>query len=369
MKVAVTGASGFIGRRVVTAAQGAGHQVVRLTRDTPRQECLSAARAADAVIHLAGMNRSPEPRDFDAINVELTEQIADAIDATRAPIVLFSSSTQSGNATDYGRTKRRAEESLERLGERGARVAIFRLPNVFGPGGRPNYNSVVATFAHNAATGKRLEIHDGSHELSLVYVHDVARAFVDALAQPPARGAELRSVAPVFCATVGGLAQTFTGFAASRSNQRVPDVASELGRRLYATYLSYLAPSNFAYDLDARRDDRGALAEFLKSDAAGQIFVSRTHPGITRGNHFHHTKTEKFLVLEGEAVVRFRQVDGTSEILEYPVSGKQFRVVDIPPDYTHSIENVGTGELIVLFWASEVFDPAAPDTTPLNVRH
>lgn len=369
MRVAVTGASGFIGRRVVTAAEAAGHQVVRLTRDTPRTECLAEVRAADAVIHLAGVNRSPNAQDFEAINAELTGQIAGAIDAKRSPIVLFSSSTQSGNDSEYGRTKRRAEEVLEELGSRGARIGIFRLPNVFGPGARPNYNSAIATFAHNSATGKALDIHDAARELSLVYVHDVARAFVDALTNAPARGAELRSVEPVFCATVGGLAQTFAGFADSRSNQRVPDVATEFSRRLYATYLSYLPPSGLAYDLAKRTDDRGALAEFLKSDTAGQIFVSRTRPGITRGNHFHHTKTEKFLVLEGDAVVRFRHVDGAGQILEYPVSGHQFRVVDIPPDYTHSIENVGAGELVVLFWASEIFDPADPDTTPLNVRN
>jgi UDP-2-acetamido-2,6-beta-L-arabino-hexul-4-ose reductase len=196
----------------------------------------------------------------------------------------------------------------------------------------------------------------------------VAAAMVAALASAPAKGAELRSVEPVHCATVGRLAALFGDFAASRANQRVPEVAGDLQKRLYATYLSYLPERAFAYDLPAKTDNRGSLAEFLKSDSAGQIFVSRTHPGITRGNHFHHTKTEKFLVLEGDAVVRFRRVDGTGQVLEYPVSGSQFRVVDIPPDYTHSIENTGARELIVLFWASEIFDPAAPDTMALNVR-
>jgi UDP-2-acetamido-2,6-beta-L-arabino-hexul-4-ose reductase len=368
MKVVVTGASGFIGRRVVTAAAQQGHSVVSITRETPRETLVEELRAADAVMHLAGANRPKDPADFQRINADLTASVCDAIDASRRPIVIFSSSTQSGNDTEYGRTKREAEDCLGRLASKGARVVIFRLPNVFGPGARPNYNSAVATFAHNAANGKPLEVHDASRELSLVYVHDVAAAIVGALSRPPASGVDLRSVEPVYCATVGRLAALFQGFAASRSNQRVPDVAGELPKRLYATYLSHLPASGFAYDLPARTDDRGSLAEFLKSDSAGQIFVSRTHPGITRGNHFHHTKTEKFLVLEGDAIVRFRRVDGTGQILEYPVSGSQFRVVDIPPDYTHSIENTGARELVVLFWASEIFDPAAPDTMALNVR-
>jgi UDP-2-acetamido-2,6-beta-L-arabino-hexul-4-ose reductase len=357
MKVVVTGANGFIGRRVVTAAAQQGHAVVPVTRDTPRADLVNELRTADAVVHLAGANRPHDPADFQRINVDLTASVCDAIDASRRPIVVFSSSTQSGNETEYGRTKREAEECLVGLAS-----------NVFGPGARPNYNSAVATFAHNAANGKPLDVHDPSRELSLVYVHDVAAAMAAALASPPGSGVELRSVEPVYCATVGRLAALFREFAMSRANQRVPDVAGDLPRRLYATYLSHLPERAFVYDLPAKTDDRGSLAEFLKSDFAGQIFVSRTHPGITRGNHFHHTKTEKFLVLEGDAVVRFRRVDGTGQVLEYPVSGSQFRVVDIPPDYTHSIENTGTRELIVLFWASEIFDPAAPDTMALNVR-
>jgi len=368
MNVVVTGAGGFIGRRVVTAAVGAGHQVRSVTRSTPMPETRAALKEADAVIHLAGVNRPEDPAEFQAVNADYTAALCDSIDASRAPIIVFSSSTQSGNDTEYGRTKRSAEECLERLGAKGARVAIFRLPNVYGPGARPNYNSAVATFAFNAATGKPLEVHDAARELSLVYVHDVAGAMVDTLANPPAPGATVRSAEPVHCATVGRLAELFRGFAASRSTQRVPDVSSDLAKRLYATYLSHLPEGAFAYHLPAKEDNRGALAEFLKSEGAGQIFVSRTLPGVTRGNHFHHTKTEKFLVLEGDAVIRFRRVDGAGTVLEYPVSGRQFRVVDIPPDYTHSIENVGAGELVVLFWACEIFDPAAPDTTPLNVR-
>jgi UDP-2-acetamido-2,6-beta-L-arabino-hexul-4-ose reductase len=157
------------------------------------------------------------------------------------------------------------------------------------------------------------------------------------------------------------------GFRLSRESATTPAVSGDFGRKLYATYLSYLAPDDFSYALVTRNDDRGALAEFLKSTTAGQLFISRTVPGAIRGNHYHHTKTEKFLVVEGTGVIRFRRADGTSDVLEYTVNGSDFRVVDIPPDYAHSIENVGDSEMVVLFWASEILDPDASDTLPLKV--
>ena len=366
MKVAVTGAHGFVGRRVVDALRSRGHEVLPLSRSVPEAELLDAVRSAAAVVHAAGVNRPTDPREFVTGNAELTERVAAAVDVSGGPIVLYTSSLQAPLDNDYGRSKRRAELALEQLGARGARVAIFRLPNVFGPGARPNYNSAVATFAHNAARGLPLEIHDASRELTLVYVHDVATRFADVVEAPPAAGAHYLEVAPRYTATVGELASTFAGYAAARQSHAWPAVQDDLSRRLYACFLSYLRPGEFGYDLEQRVDARGALAEFLKSPSAGQIFVSRTKPGVTRGNHFHHTKAEKFLVLEGEALIRFRPV-GEREVSCYRVSGRDFRVVDIPPDHTHSIENVGPADLIVLFWASEIFDPQRPDTYPLDV--
>jgi UDP-2-acetamido-2,6-beta-L-arabino-hexul-4-ose reductase len=238
---------------------------------------------------------------------------------------------------------------------------------VYGPGGRPHYNSVVSTFAHDAARGIPLQIHDPTRELTLVYVHDVANAMANLIATPDIRGVVYSEVLPTARITVQQLADAFHKFHGSRESAAVPSVADDFGRKLYATYLSYLEPHNFGYNLAKRSDDRGSLAEFLKSDSGGQLFVSRTRPGAVRGNHYHHTKTEKFLVAEGEAVIRFRRVDGTGEPTEYRVNGADFRVIDIPPDYTHSIENVGHSDLVVLFWASEIFDPDLPDTTFLKV--
>ena len=365
----VTGSAGFIGRRVADLLRREGHDVLTYDVDDPGDLLSKQVAKADSIFHFAGVNRPPDPAEFENVNANLTEKLCDlASHAGTNPVVVLASSTQALLDNPYGVSKRHAEKAVEQFAKNGGRALIFRLPNVFGPGCRPNYNSAVATFAHNTARGLPLEIHDPARELTLVYVHDVASAMLGVLETPPTSGkAAFRDVSPVARTTLQDLATTLEGYRQSRSNAATPAVSDEFGRKLYATYLSYLTPDDFSYDLTARTDERGALAEFLKSATAGQLFISRTRPGAVRGNHYHHTKTEKFFVVEGKGMIRFRRVDGTGEVLEYLVRGADFRVVDIPPDYTHSIENVGAGELVVLFWASEIFDPDAPDTLPLKV--
>lgn len=365
----VTGSAGFIGRRVADLLRREGHDVLTYEFSDSRSLLSKHVANADFIFHFAGVNRPSDPAEFEQVNAKLTVELCELAGRTRiSPVVVLASSTQALLDNPYGLSKRHAEMAVERFAKDGGRAVIFRLPNVFGPGCRPNYNSVVATFAHNSARGLPLEIHDPARELTLVYVHDVAGAMLELLEAPPSSGkAEYRDVSPVARTTLQELATTLNGFRQSRSNSAAPAVSDDFGRKLYATYLSYLSPDDFSYNLSARTDDRGALAEFLKSATAGQLFISRTRPGAVRGNHYHHTKTEKFFVVEGKGMIRFRRVDGAGEVLEYPVSGTDFRVVDIPPDYTHSIENVGSGELVVLFWASEIFDPDAPDTLPLKV--
>jgi UDP-2-acetamido-2,6-beta-L-arabino-hexul-4-ose reductase len=365
----VTGSAGFIGRRVADLLIRDGHDVVTYNRNDRRDLLDGYIAKADFIFHFAGVNRPANPDEFEQVNASLTEQLCKAASRTSGkPVVVLASSTQALLENPYGASKRHAEKAVEQFAKGGGRAVIFRLPNVFGPGCRPNYNSVVATFAHNAARGLPLEIHDPNRALTLVYVHDVAEAMRHVIQDPPQRGtSEYREVLPVSHTTLGNLADTLTGYAQSRSSASSPDVSNDLARKLYATYLSYLKPDAFGYNLSTRTDDRGALAEFLRSATSGQLFISRTRPGATRGNHYHHTKTEKFLVVEGEGMIRFRRVDGTGEVLEYPVRGSDFRVVDIPPDYTHSIENVGPEEMVVLFWASQSFDPNTPDTIPLKV--
>lgn len=370
MKILVTGSRGFVGRNLV--------QALRLRNDVdvseydlgfPEQQLWDALGQADVVFHLAGVNRPPTAEEYESGNAGFTQEICDRlIAAGRAPTVVFASSTQAELDNAYGRSKLHAEECLRKFSEAtGARVTIFRWTNLFGKWCRPNYNSVTATFCHNIANNLPIQISDPTRELELAYIDDVVAGLLAELDTHEGREQiTLARVQPTYRVTLGDLAATLQSFRDSRTDLKLPDMSDQFIRCLYATYLSYLPEGEFAYTLDIKRDNRGELAEFLKSPHIGQLFVSRTKPGITRGNHFHHTKVEKFLVLEGDAIIRFRHIE-SKNVLAYPVSGKDFRVLDIPPGYTHSIENVGSTEMVVLFWASEVFNPASLDTYWANV--
>jgi UDP-2-acetamido-2,6-beta-L-arabino-hexul-4-ose reductase len=319
-------------------------------------------RQADVIFHLAGVNRPQTEEEFHTGNTGSTEELCRRLrELGRAPKIVLSSSIQAGLDNPYGMSKRKAEEVLRRFAEAsGAECVVYRFKNLFGKWSRPNYNSVAATFCHNIANGLPIQISNPANEIELTHIDDV----VDALVSELAFGKSGFKLAPSLvskCITLGELAQKIQSFRDLRDSLVLPDFSQPFDKALYGTYLSYLQDNNFSYGLDIKTDSRGSLAEFLKSPEMGQIFVSRTNPGITRGDHYHHTKTEKFLVVEGEAVIRFRHIE-RNDILEYPVSGDKFQVVDIPPGYTHSIENVGDGVLVTLFWASEPFDPEKPDT-------
>jgi UDP-2-acetamido-2,6-beta-L-arabino-hexul-4-ose reductase len=237
---------------------------------------------------------------------------------------------------------------------------VFRLPNVFGKWGRPSYNSVVTTFCHHTAHGLPLRVDDPGSPLKLIHVDDVVAAFLRTLDAPP-RGVERGVVSPVVETTVGELASHVQAFRAAQHSPDLPDLSDRFTRALFSTYLSYLEPGDLTFSLDAHADERGDLAELLREVHAGQVFASRTHPGITRGNHYHDTKVERFMVIEGEGMVRLRSL-GADDVLEYRVSGAAPRAVIIPPGTVHSIENVGRGVMVTLFWAVEAFDPGRPDT-------
>ena len=372
MNILVTGAEGFIGRNLALAVSRLpDHHVLACGRTTAAAERNRLLGQADVVIHLAGVNRPDDPAEFRKVNADMTAEICDVLveQGRRVPVVL-ASSTQASLDNAYGESKRLAEDVVRRYAERsGAPVAISRLPGVFGKWCRPNYNSVVATFCHNTARGLPLTVSDPLRQLDLVYVDDVVRVLLVAVASLPTRAAatvEEPVVAPVFTVTLGRLVQLVQEFRASRQTLELTDMTDLFSQRLYTTYLSYLPTDQFAYDLTQHSDPRGVLAEMIKGQAFGQMFVSRTKPGITRGNHYHDAKVEKFVVVEGEAVIRFRHIL-TSEMVEYPVTGRAFRVVDIPPGWAHSIENVGPSELVVLFWANERFNPAVPDTYAAQV--
>jgi UDP-2-acetamido-2,6-beta-L-arabino-hexul-4-ose reductase len=376
MNVLVTGSNGFVGKNLVMwLARLPQVRVLGFDQENTPEELLEALVEAELVYHLAGVNRPQSEDEFRTGNVDLSAEVCAGLLALgKATPLVLSSSIQAALENPYGVSKRQAEEVIARYAEAtGARCVIFRLKNVFGKWCRPNYNSVVATFCYNIAHDLPVTISDPARELELVHVDDVVEAF---LAEIGDQGAGVRSqesevshkeVAPSYKVTLGQLAELIRSFRESRQSLLLPDFSDALNRKLYGTFLSYLEPDDFAYDLTKRTDSRGSLAEFVKSEPLGQIFVSRTKPGITRGNHYHHTKTEKFLVLEGEAIIRFRHIRG-GDVIEYRVCGEDFRVVDIPTGYTHAIENVGTGQLVTLFWASEVFDPSRPDTYGMAVQ-
>jgi len=367
LTVTVTGSEGFMGRHVVEAlGRRSGTRVLGVDVGTPPEDLREALLAADAVIHLAGVNRPESEEEFERGNAGFTGDLCRVLtEAGRTPLVVFTSSTQAALDNPYGLSKHRAEEALRTWAEdTEAPVVIFRLPNAFGKWSRPFYNSAIATFCYQAAHGLPLTIDDPSSGLNLVYIDDVVAALVRCLDTPPS-GFEYRAVERVFRTTVGEVAQRIAGFPRTRETLQVPDFGDPLTARLYATYLSHLDGPDLAYPLRTSTDPRGCLAEFLKQPGFGQLFVSRTAPGVTRGNHYHHTKVEKFLVVEGEAVIRFRDVRGGTVVgaqVEHRVNGREFRVLDIPPGLSHSIENVGASELVTLFWANEVFDPEHPDT-------
>jgi UDP-2-acetamido-2,6-beta-L-arabino-hexul-4-ose reductase len=370
--VLVTGARGFVGRHLVLRLRERDALTIReFGRQNSDAELAAWAAEADVVFHLAAENRPPDDAAYEAGNVGFTTRLCAALAAAgRAPHVIATSSLQATGDSAYGRSKRRMEEVLADFGRRsGARVTTFRVRNIFGKWSRPNYNSVVATFCHNIARDLPITISDPSHQLRLVHIDDVVDALVAAMDTPPGTDADgiAPDTMPAHAITLGELAELIRTFREMQQTLRLPDLASRFNVRLYSVYLSHLEPRQWEYGLERRTDERGDLAEFIKGDAFGQVFVSRTHPGVTRGNHWHHTKTEKFLVLAGEALIRFRHVEG-DDILEFPVRGADYRVVEIPPGWTHSITNTGDSEMITLFWASEVFDPARPDTLWLPVE-
>ncbi len=372
MNVLVTGAQGFIGRNLrAVLAEHSDINVLAFDQEHTADDLAALLARADLVYHLAGVNRPQTEAEFHTGNVELTQRVCQGLLSTgRRPPVVLASSIQAALDNPYGVSKRQAEAALANYAAQGGTAIIYRLPNVFGKWCRPNYNSVVATFCHNIARDLPITLSDPDRQLTLVHVDDVVRHFIgelDALAAVQPGQVMRREVSPVYTVTLGRLAELVAAFRALRETLHLPDLRDDFVRKLYGTYVSYLPETAFAYGLQQRCDDRGCLAEFVKSPAAGQIFVSRTRPGITRGNHYHHTKTEKFLVLAGEAVIRFRHILG-DEVIEYRVRGEDFRVVDIPTGYTHSIENVGEGELVTLFWASEIFDPERPDSRFLPVQ-
>jgi UDP-2-acetamido-2,6-beta-L-arabino-hexul-4-ose reductase len=364
--VAVTGAAGFIGRNLVVRLRETDLQVLPLTRETPPEDAARMVASADVVIHLASAVRPTDPVEFTR-TAAYTSWVADMIaKGGRRPLVILSSSTSADGDTDYGRSKRAIEETLLNLSRNAqATVAICRLPNVFGKWARPNYNSGVATFCHNLARGLPIRVDDPAASLQLLYVDDLIDQWCALIAAAPA-GSGFVDTGAIHHTTVGEVARLIQGFAADRSSGRIGAVGSGLGRALYATFVAALPAENFSYPLPTHTDARGSFIEMLKTPASGQFSYFTAHPGITRGGHYHHSKVEKFLIVHGEGLFRFRHIV-SGDTHEIRASAERPVVVETVPGWTHDVTNVGADVMVSLIWANEVFDRERPDTVAMTL--
>lgn len=362
MKILVTGSNGFIAKNLIQfLSEKLEIEILKAHRETTNQEFKQAVLVADWIVHLAGVNRPLNENEFAEGNTNLTEKICQILQhAQKKTPVILSSSIQVECDNPYGKSKLGGEQALVALNQsQGNPVHICRLANVFGKWSRPNYNSAVATFCYNVANDLPLKIHDGNAIIRLVYVDDVVESFWNIINGQQVK--QVFQVEPEYQISVGDLAKVLNGFKVSRDTLITDRVGTGLTRALYSTYLSFLKPEQFDYSVPKYGDARGVFVEMLKTPDAGQFSYFTAHPGITRGGHYHHTKTEKFLVIKGKALFKFKHVV-SSEFYQLETHGDEPRIVETVPGWTHDITNIGDDEMVVMLWANEIFDREKPDT-------
>lgn len=365
MNILITGSSGFIGKNlVVDLKRYEKYTLLKYDINNTNEELITYIKQADFIIHLAGVNRPKDDSEFLHGNKGLTEKIIQIMKDNNKNIpLLITSSIQAEKDNAYGLSKKAAEDTVFNwIRETKNKAYVFRLPNVFGKWCRPNYNSVVATFMHNIANNLPIQINDENYNLNLVYIDDIIKEFKLAIENKANINEQGYSYVPItYHITLGQLADTIYSFKKTRENLSIPDMSDELIKKLYSTYLSYLPNNSFSYHLKMNTDYRGSFTEFIRTKSSGQISVNISKPNITKGNHWHNTKNEKFLVVSGKGIIRFRNITN-NEIIEYNVSGDKLEVIDIPTGYTHNIENIGTTDMVTIMWVNECFDPNNPDT-------
>lgn len=370
MNILITGAKGFVGSNLVAELKSKNeYEILEYDIDTEPSLLDAFCEKADFVFHLAGVNRPKEQSEFMEGNFGFTSTLLDTLKKHKNTCpVMLSSSTQAALSNPYGESKKAGEDLLfTYAAETASEVLIYRFPNVFGKWCRPNYNSAVATFCNNIANDLPITVNDRNYTLNLVYIDDVVAELINAIrGKPNKRDDNYCYVPTVHTATLGDIVDLLYSFKASREERSVPDMSDAFTRKLYATYLSYLPENGFGYPLKMNIDNRGSFTEIIRTPDRGQFSVNISKPNIIKGNHWHHTKNEKFLVVSGKGVIRFRRVD-SEKVLEYFVSGEKLEVLDIPTGYTHNIENLGDTDLVTFMWASEPFDPDKPDTYFLQV--
>ncbi len=369
MKLLITGNKGFVGKNLIAELKNKGYEeIYEYDIDTDKELLEKYTKNCEFVFHLAGVNRPKEEKEFMEGNYGFTSELLELLKKHKnnSP-VLITSSIQAERDNPYGKSKKAGEELLLNYSKKtGNKVYVYRLPNLFGKWSKPNYNTVIATFCYKIARDEEIKINNPDAELTLCYIDDVLEEFINALNGNPTRDGEYCKVQKVHKIKLGELAEKIKGFKESRKDLSVPDMKDELTKKLYSTYLSFLPENKFSYELKMHEDNRGSFTEFIKTPDRGQVSVNISKPGITKGNHWHHTKNEKFLVVKGKGLIRFRKIND-DKIIEYEVSGEKLEVVDIPAGYTHSIVNTGEEDMVTVMWANEPFDPDNPDTYYENV--
>ncbi len=369
MKILITGSKGFVGKNLTAELKNQGYEdLLEFHRGIDPDKLDAFTKECGFVFHLAGVNRPEDDKEFTDINFGLTRHLLKLLEkhGNRSTIV-FASSIQAELDNPYGESKKKAEELLFSYSrDTGNKVMVFRLPNIFGKWSKPDYNSVVATFCHNISRGIEIQVNDPETCLTLCYIDDVLKEFIKAIKKEPPKKGRYYMVPLEYKIKLGKLAAIIKGFRDTRKDLGIPDMKNDFLKKLYSTYNSYLPGHGFIYDLDMIIDDRGSFTEFIRTAEKGQISVNVIKPGITKGNHWHHTKSEKFMVVYGKGLIKFRKVD-CEEVISYGVDGEKLKVVDIPPGYTHNIKNIGDTDMVTVMWANEIYDPDNTDTYYMEV--
>ena len=369
MRILITGANGFVGKNLVAELRNRGYEYLYLyNRENTKADLAEWTKNCEFVFHLAGVNRPENEEEFMESNADLTSQLIELLEknGNQAPIML-SSSIQAEKDNPYGKSKKAGEDYLLEYSQRNnIPVYIYRFSNLYGKWSRPNYNTVVATFCHNIARNIPIQVNDPSVEITFQYIDDVVNELINCLEGNPTKSGQFYDVPEKDTRTLSEVAELIQSFKKSRQNLEVPNMSNSFTKNLYSTYLSFLPEDAFSYKLKMNEDNRGSFTEFLRSPDRGQVSINVSKAGITKGQHWHHSKNEKFLVVKGNGVIRFRKV-GEDKVTEYPVNGKELEVVDIPTGYTHSIMNLGEEEMVTVMWVNEPFDPDNPDTYYLEV--
>ncbi|KQL36907.1 capsular polysaccharide biosynthesis protein CapF [Psychrobacillus sp. FJAT-21963] len=369
MRILITGAAGFVGKNLVAELRNRGYNNLFLyTREQSLEDLEEFTKECDFVFHLAGVNRPKAEREFMEGNYGFTSELLALLKKhNNKSTVLITSSIQAELDNSYGSSKKVVEDLLfEYQEETGVDVLVYRLPNLFGKWSKPNYNTVVATYCYNISRNLGIQVNNPEAQLMLCYIDDVLEEFINALEGNPNKKDIYCSIETTHTIKLEDLASLIRSFKESRTNLSIPNMNDVLTKKLYSTYLSFLPQDQFSYNLKMNVDNRGSFTEFIRTADRGQVSVNVSKPGITKGNHWHHTKNEKFLVVSGQGLIRFRNVN-TEEIIEYKVSGEKLEVVDIPVGYTHSIVNIGANDLVTVMWVNECFNPEQPDTRFLEV--